>query len=93
MAVRIPILNVQSQERYVWPRSLTVAKAYLDQLERSGSLSHDPLAEIRSAIGKGDRSLLKKHVGAVKKAAASAKNATDRSRLAELAAILENPAA
>jgi hypothetical protein len=93
MAVRIPILNVQSQERYVWPRSLTVAKAYLDQLERSGALAHDPLAEIRSAIGKGDRSLLKKHVGAVKKAAASAKNATDRSRLTELAAILENPAA
>jgi len=91
-AVRIPILNVQNQERYVWPRSIAVAKAYLDQLERSSGLAHDPLAEIRSAIGKGDHSLLKKHVAGVKRAAASAKNATDKFRLNELAAILNDPA-
>lgn len=90
-AVRIPILNVQNQERYVWPKTLTTAKAYLDQIERSSALAHDPLAEIRSAIDKGDPALLKKHVAGVKRAAGSAKNAMDKSRLNELAAILESP--
>lgn len=91
-AVRIPILNVQNQERNVWPRSIAVAKAYLDQLERSKGLAPDQIAKIRADIEKGDHSKLKKHAGSLKKATASAKDAGDRSRLTELAAILQNPA-
>jgi hypothetical protein len=91
-AVRIPILNVQNQERYVWPRSTTVAKAYLDQLERSKGLASDQIAAIRAEIDKGNHDGLKKHAGNVRKASASAKNETDKARLTELAAILGNPA-
>lgn len=91
-AVRIPILNVQNQERYVWSRSTTVAKAYLDQLERSKGLPADQIAAIRAEIDKGNHDGLKKHAGNVRKASASAKNETDKSRLTELAAILGNPA-
>ncbi|MBC8030186.1 MAG: hypothetical protein H7Z16_08750, partial [Pyrinomonadaceae bacterium] len=32
-AVRVAELNVQNQERFEWPRTLVVAKAYVDQLE------------------------------------------------------------
>lgn len=91
-AVRIPILNVQNQERYIWPRSIAVAKAYLDQLERAKGLTADQISNLRTEIDKGNYDGLKKHVGALKKAAGSAKNATDKFRLGELAAILENPA-
>src|SRR5688500_19015579 len=38
-AVLVTELNVQNQQKIVWPRKLVVAKAYIDQLERSGGLS------------------------------------------------------
>lgn len=92
-AVKIPILNVQSQERYVFPKTLTTAKAYIDQLERSKALPADKITALRLDIDKGDKARFKKHAGEIKKAASASKNATDKSRLTALAAILENPAA
>ncbi|MGD9629951.1 MAG: LVIVD repeat-containing protein [Pyrinomonadaceae bacterium] len=91
-SVRLEALNVQSQQRYVWPRSLTVAKAYLDQLERSKALPAGQIAALRTNIDKGDRAALKKRAGSLMKAAALSKSAADVSRLNELAAILNNPA-
>jgi hypothetical protein len=38
-AVQVAELNVQNQQKLVWPRKLVVAKAYIDQLERSSGLS------------------------------------------------------
>jgi len=35
--VHLEYLNVQGQPKYVWPASFSLARAYLDQLERSGS--------------------------------------------------------
>ncbi len=96
-AVRIPILNVQNQERYVWPRSLTVAKAYVDQLERSGSLPADQLYALRMAIenaerSPGNRGKLKSFVPGLTKASSSARNAAAVSQMKELAKILRDPA-
>jgi hypothetical protein len=83
-------LNVQNQQRIVWPRSLIVAKAYVDQLERSQTLSADQVTAIRAAIDKGDQKEIKKQAKSLKKA--TAKNANDQHRLTELSAILEKPA-
>lgn len=91
-SVRLEVLNVQNQQRYAWPRSMTVAKAYLDQLERSKALPAGQIAALRTNIDKGDRAALKKRAGSLKKAAASSKSAADVSRLNELAAILNDPA-
>jgi hypothetical protein len=88
--VRVAELNVQNQQRIVWPSNLTVAKAYVDQLERSQALSADQVTAIRSAIDKGDQKGLKKQAGTLKKV--TTKNATDLLRLKELSAILEKPA-
>jgi len=37
-AVRVSGFNVQNQQKLEWPRNLIVAKAYVDQLERSQAL-------------------------------------------------------
>jgi hypothetical protein len=97
--VRTAELNVQSQERYVWPRNLAVAKAYVDQLERSQTLSSDRVAELRQAIRNAESSDLdKKSVKKLKGLASSlektnsmAKSNADSARVRSLVEILKRP--
>src|SRR5256885_16460484 len=90
-AVRMSEFNVQNQQKVVWPRNLIVAKAYVDQLERSQALPADRIASLRTAIQKGDTGNLKKMAPALEKDAASAKSAADTNRLQALAEILKSP--
>jgi hypothetical protein len=48
-------LNVQSQKKYVWPASLVVAKAYIDQLNRSKAISTDQARAVTDTLGRADR--------------------------------------
>ncbi len=91
-AVRMSEFNVQNQQKIVWPRNLIVAKAYVDQLERSQALSADRISSLRTAIQKGDTGNLKKMAPALEKDATSAKSAADANRLQALAEILKQPA-
>jgi hypothetical protein len=96
--VQVAELNVQNQQKIVWPRKLVVAKAYIDQLERSGGLSSDEIANLRQAITKAeasrsDRKKLKKFSSSIAKNAGQAKNAADSARLTALAEILKAPEA
>jgi len=88
-------LNVQAQERIVWPRTLTVAKAYVDQLERSGGLEGSKIADLRSAITAAERSKSKGKLGgfasSIEKDAAAAKSPADANRMRALAEILKDP--
>jgi hypothetical protein len=43
-------LNVQGQQKYVWPASFALARAYTDQLERSGGLNAAKIAAVRAAL-------------------------------------------
>jgi hypothetical protein len=97
--VRMNELNVQNQQRVEWPRKLVVAKAYLDQLERSRALPADQIASLRQAIQSAESSHLnQKELSKLKKLAPSlesaAKTATgsDTTRLQALAEILQSPA-
>ncbi|HUR96475.1 MAG TPA: hypothetical protein VMZ26_00275 [Pyrinomonadaceae bacterium] len=97
-AVQLAELNVQNQQRIVWPRKLVVAKAYIDQLERSGGLSSTEITGLREAIrkaetSKGDRGKLKGFASSLTKNSGQAKNAADSARLAALAEILRKPEA
>ena len=93
-------LNVQNQQQIVWPKKLVVAKAYLDQLERSQGLPAKDIASIRAAIAKAEASKgnakdvdkLKGFAASVEKNAASAKNPADSARLSALADVLKQPA-
>lgn len=95
--VRVAELNVQTQERTTWPNKLVVAKAYVDQLERSQALSGDRIAALREGIQKAESSRefgkLKKLSSSVKKEAASAKNSADSARMLALAEVLKKPEA
>src|SRR6202167_1592007 len=42
--VRVDVLNVQNQQKIEWPANLVVAKAYIDQLQRSQALPADQIA-------------------------------------------------
>jgi hypothetical protein len=98
--VRVSELNVQNQQKIVWPRNLTVAKAYVDQLERSQALPADRITELRAAIQKAESSNLSsgsrgrlQGIGLIlEKAAATAKTPADASRMTALAEILKQPA-
>ncbi|MFN2421572.1 MAG: LVIVD repeat-containing protein [Gemmatimonadota bacterium] len=54
--VRLDYLNVQGQPRYVWPPSFALAKAYLDQLERSNGLDADRIEAAREALEEAEGS-------------------------------------
>src|SRR5262249_20575544 len=100
-SVRVAELNVQNQQKIVWPSKLVVAKAYLDQLARSQALPPDKIAALEQAIqtaesahlGNGALKKLKLMAPSLEKDAGAAKTPADSSRLRALAAILEHPAA
>jgi len=48
--VRYEYLNTQGQPKMVWPASFALARAYLDQLERSRGLSSARLTAVRQAL-------------------------------------------
>jgi hypothetical protein len=89
--VQIGEMNVQNQQKIEWPRNLTVAKAYIDQLERSQALSADRISALRTAIQKKDTGNLKKMAPALEKDAGTAKSEADANRMRALADILKRP--
>jgi hypothetical protein len=48
--VRFDYFNTQGQQKFVWPPSFALARAYADQLERSGGMSADRIATVRRAL-------------------------------------------
>ena len=50
--VHVDLLNVQNQQRIVWPANIAVPRAYLDQLERNNGLAADQIAAARAALDK-----------------------------------------
>lgn len=94
--VHLSELNVQNQQKIEWPNFLVIAKAYLDQLERSHAMTSSNIATLRSAITKYEGSpdkfgKLKKLSGPIRTSAAKAKNAVDAARMLALADILRDP--
>ena len=74
--VKYPELNVQGQPKMVWPPSFALARAYVDQLERSKGLGGDRLAAVRASLA----------------AAEKASGAARRDALSGLATSLDNDA-
>ena len=95
--VRLEYLNPQEQQRFVWPPSFALARAYLDQLERNGGLGADRIAAARDELrrverldgtSRGDALLaLARRVGE------DAASAGDRARVGSLAAAIADLAA
>jgi hypothetical protein len=52
--VRLEYLNVQGQPKFVWPPSFALARAYVDQLERSHGLPAARVAAVRQALQRAE---------------------------------------
>src|SRR5687767_6870505 len=98
--VQVSELNVQNQQKIEWPRKLVVAKAYIDQLERSQALQADQIATLRNEIQNAEKTSLNRSAVAklqtlastLEQSAGTIKNAADTNRVHALAEILKNPA-
>ena len=82
-------LNVQDQPRYTWPASFAVARAYVDQLERSNGLSADRVAATRTALDGAEKASGSARKSALTKLAtqldADAKTSSDAAKVKTLA--------
>ena len=52
--VHLDYLNTQGQPKFAWPASFALARAYLDQLERSKGLAPEKIAAARSTLTAGE---------------------------------------
>jgi hypothetical protein len=100
-SVRVADLNVQNQQKIEWPSNLTVAKAYVDQLQRSQALPADRIAALQKAIQTAEKSRMNKNsvaklqsmAASVEDGTSSAKSPADAKRMRALADILKHPSA
>ncbi|MCU1290117.1 MAG: putative secreted protein [Acidobacteria bacterium] len=97
--VRVAELNVQNQEKIEYPGKLVVAKAYIDQLERSQVLPPKQISDLRKAIQRAESSRLNRKeleklrslTPSLEKRAGTIKNGADSARLQALTEILRQP--
>lgn len=92
-SVKVAELNVQNQKKIVWPKNKATGLAYIDQIERSGSLSAGEIAQLRAAVEAGDldQTRVAKLKNMLEKNASTAKSGADRARILALADILRRP--
>jgi hypothetical protein len=99
--VTVGTLNVQNQQKIVWPSKLVVAKAYLDQLSRSQALPASQINDLQKAIdsaeaahmNRSSKGKLKRMAPALEKSAENAKTPADATRMHGLADVLKHPSA
>src|SRR4029079_7471195 len=53
--VKLTYWNTQDQQKFSWPPSFALARAYLDQLERANGLAADAIASARTALTNAER--------------------------------------
>jgi LVIVD repeat len=53
--VHLDYFNAQGQPKFVWPPSFALARAYVDQLERSKCLAPDRIAAVRQGLASAER--------------------------------------
>jgi hypothetical protein len=53
--VRQEYFNAQEQQRFVWPPSFALARAYVDQLERARGLTNDRITAVRAELARVER--------------------------------------
>jgi len=53
-SVHMDYLNVQGQPKFVWPPTFALARAYVDQLERSHGLAASRIADVRQQLSSAE---------------------------------------
>ncbi|HEX6408763.1 MAG TPA: hypothetical protein VFZ90_16370 [Gemmatimonadales bacterium] len=55
-SVKLDYFNAQGQVKFTWPASYSLARAYLDQLERSNGLDRSKIASARAELASAEKS-------------------------------------
>ena len=95
--IQVAELNVQNQQKFVWPANFVTAKAYIDQLARSNALDAKRLAALTETIAKAeaspskvkDAAQLRAMALSLDKDADAAKSPADAYRMRALAEIMK----
>jgi hypothetical protein len=93
-------LNVQNQPKITWPANFIVARAYIDQLSRSGALAAERITALNATMAKVEASRsnrkeaaqLQTMAASLEKDAATAKAPVDAERMRAVAAIIRKNA-
>lgn len=92
--VRFEQFNAQDQPHFVWPATFSLARAYVDQLERNAGLSSTRIAAVRSALDSAEGASGSARSGALSTLASSlisdVQSASDRGRVARLARVVQD---
>ena len=81
--------NAQEQPKISWPASAVVAKAYVDQLERTQAIPKERATALRQALDRSDKAQLGTLAGEVESAVARA-SGRDAERLRALATTIKD---
>ncbi|HUQ47109.1 MAG TPA: hypothetical protein VM053_02570 [Gemmatimonadaceae bacterium] len=92
--IHFDYLNTQGQPKLVWPASFALARAYVDQLERSKGLSVSRIATVRNALAKAESDPVAHRKTELRRLAASlradAARSSDAAKVRMLAAAARN---
>jgi hypothetical protein len=92
--VRLEYKNTQGQTKMVWPATFSLARAYLDQLERSKGMDQGRIADARAALAKAEQSTGEARTKALTALAeqlrAEAARANDKSKEQMLAGVVSD---
>ena len=95
--VHLDYLNTQGQPKYVWPASFSLARAYVDQLERSKGLDAGRIATVRKALDSAEKAKGAKRSAALKGLASQlegeANRSSDAAKVQKLAGAVKDLAA
>ncbi len=93
-SVHLDYLNPQGQPQYVWPASFSVARSYVDQLERSKGLSSARIAAVRKSLDSAEKASGAQRVTALNAMATQiqgeASSSSDAPKVQKLAAAVKN---
>ena len=96
-SVHFDYLNTQGQPKLVWPASFSLARAYVDQLERSKGLSGARISAVRLALSNAEATSAAQRRDALSQLAAQldaeASGSADASKVRKLAAAVRDLAA
>ena len=76
--MRFEEFNAQMQPKFEWPPSYAKARAYLDQLDRSGALAEARIAEARQTLAAAEMGSSSRHRRALRELAGELEAHADR---------------
>ncbi len=90
--VHLDYFNTQDQPKITWPASFVVARAYVDQLERSSGLSAERVKAVRQQLDRAEKSQGQARRDALTQLAAAlgqdASSSSDQAKVQKLAAVV-----